>query len=257
VKDYLQDSWLPIPPAPEARARGLSLDDVGPYALLSYGRASPFANWLIPRRRRFEDGHAAGALERATVFFADLGMPWSVLVFDEQQSWFAPRLSAEGMIVTEVVECSVGATASASPPDEDVRLVDDEDDLERALRLDDGYEDHTPEQFARALAAGVERMRAGDEFWFLSFDGGEPVATASMRFVAEPRLGYLSGATTTPSHRRQGHYGALLAARLVHAAGLGYEYGATHAVSTTSAPILRAHGFSCLATLTVMARRVQ
>jgi GNAT superfamily N-acetyltransferase len=90
------------------------------------------------------------------------------------------------------------------------------------------------QDFATAAATG----RSG----FFVTSGGE----GSAAVILTGRAGYLMGAVVLPEHRGQGHYAALLAARLRWLRDRDVEYAITLAREATSAPILEHRGFYTL-----------
>ncbi|HWC28123.1 MAG TPA: GNAT family N-acetyltransferase [Solirubrobacteraceae bacterium] len=72
-----------------------------------------------------------------------------------------------------------------------------------------------------AVEAPLARATAGGWRWWLARDGDEPVGAGGL-FVCE-NAGYLGFGATLPEHRGKGAQGALLAARIRRAAGLGCD----------------------------------
>lgn len=254
LKDFLERNWLSIPSA-EARARrGIVIEARGAFTLLSYGRRGPFSNWVLPSRVGFSEGSFAEAIDAAERFFKARGTPYSWEVSEAYGPWLEPRLREIDHHPAEVVECLVCPLDGAQPPARGGLITEEIRDLpglERAMSIDDSYDEHTPEHFQQALARAWVELEAGDRRWFLGSEKGEAVSVASLKIYKDPPLAYLNGATTLPAHRQRGFYTTLLQARLQAARAQGLAWVATHAVSDSSAPILKKRGFERLSTIKV------
>ncbi len=254
LRDHLIDTWIRIPDEAEALRRGIDIVRRDHFSLLAYGRVGSYSNWLVPNRFEFRKDQIAEALKESFEFFESKATPYSVLVIDEMDKWLTPILKEQGFVLMENVEALVGNTkTSMTKSDFEVRQVQSREDIRIALSIDDSFEEHSERQFNEALESAVVRSDVGEEKWFLSYEKGKAVAMASLRLVSEPRHAYLSGATTKSAFRGHGHYTALLQKRLQIAFSVGTELAATHAVSDTSAPILKQFGFQPVGWLKVYA----
>lgn len=88
---------------------------------------------------------------------------------------------------------------------------------------------------------------------FLAVRDGHGVGIAN--YTALARSAFFVGGVVLPDHRSRGVYRALLGARLQHAAARGLGLVTTHAMATTSAPILTRLGFTPLCELPVFYNR--
>lgn len=93
-----------------------------------------------------------------------------------------------------------------------------------------------------ALNARILALPDRAQHLFLAYLDDAPVGTAA--YVAFARSAYLLGGAVLPGARGHGVYRALIAARLAAARARGIPLATSHALATTSAPILAHLGFA-------------
>ncbi|MBX3144017.1 MAG: GNAT family N-acetyltransferase [Trueperaceae bacterium] len=120
----------------------------------------------------------------------------------------------------------------------EVRSVDISELRKHVNVMADGY--GTPVEHSLATLDRLEAGTApGFEFvQYLAYENGAPVAMATGMVDHVRKVTLLGGGATLPSHRGRGHYRALVQARVADARAKGSLAVVTHAVRTTSAPIL-------------------
>lgn len=179
------------------------------------------------------------------------GLVWYVTPSSEPLD-LASRLEARGLRRDHDVDLAGLALSplpqsplpgSVSHPHSDVR-VSDFDELRRHVRvMAEAYGtpvDHslaTIERLAAGAAEGYEFVQ------YLSFEDDVPVAVATSMIDHERKVTLLGGGATLPAQRGRGHYRALVSARVEDARRRGSNAVVSHAIRTTSAPILLRLGF--------------
>lgn len=164
----------------------------------------------------------------------------------------AERLAARGFAPHEL--SAMGASTAASfeaPARVEVRRVADEDELDVFADVSVrgyGMGADTAAAHRGALAAALAAEAPRVALWVARLGG---VAVGNAALIVGRDHGYLIGGLVLPEARGQGIYRALVAARMAALAALGVEYAVTHAVATTSAPILARLGFEALYPSTV------
>ncbi len=153
------------------------------------------------------------------------------------------RLLARGFHHLETrVGMTISPTRVAAPQRDDIEVVVvGERALPEWLRVArEGWDlqPHTLERFRRVMR---QDFRGANVAHLLARVGGEAVGCASFRLIDD--FAHLFGATTLPTHRRQGIYRELLRTRLAWLRRLGIQVVTSHNLSTTSAPICRQLGF--------------
>lgn len=125
----------------------------------------------------------------------------------------------------------------------DVRTVDISELRKHVHVMAEGYGtpvDHslaTLDRLAAGTAPGFELVQ------YLAYEDGSPVAFATGMVDHVRKVTLLGGGATLPAYRGRGHYRALVHARIADARAKGSLAVVTHAVRTTSAPILLRLGF--------------
>jgi hypothetical protein len=99
--------------------------------------------------------------------------------------------------------------------------------------------------FARGLKNGLEHQPA-DLSVFAVWQDGRVVSAAWTHFLSSTSFATLSGGSTLKAFRHRGFYSALLAVRAREARQRGFRFLLVNA-SPDSQPILKKHGFRCLA----------
>lgn len=158
----------------------------------------------------------AGDVESIDAFFRDAGTSYEISLSPEATGLAAllEQLGLEPGYSWAIFRRGVSEYKTRS----ELRVEDVGDARADVFALTVVHAFGMPDSLAEGLAALVRRPG-----WhaFLACDGDEP-AGGAMLFVHE-RGAWLGAAGTIPAHRRKGAQGALLAARIRTAAGLGVE----------------------------------
>jgi GNAT superfamily N-acetyltransferase len=189
----------------------------------------------------FEPGHADEEIDLALARFAQARVSFRWGVFPDCRPLnLAQRLTERGL-VSHTVQALFRSTEH-SPPTPRAGL--------ELTRVD---ERSLPE-FSRVMAEGwgldpeplraVHRASLTDERTYLSLARVSGVGAGVATAVLSERAVLLLGAVVLPQFRRRGVYQALVSKRLLDARAVGRSLAVTHAMATTSAPILKALGFS-------------
>jgi hypothetical protein len=127
-----------------------------------------------------------------------------------------------------------------------VRVVDDERLVRLAVRVsDEVWGATTPEREVRRQVEELASRAGADSEWrVLAFVGDQPATVAGLRVDAEAGVARLWGGATRPALRGLGGYRATLLERLRLARSVGATLAMVKGVADTSAPILRAAGFT-------------
>jgi N-acetylglutamate synthase-like GNAT family acetyltransferase len=123
----------------------------------------------------------------------------------------------------------------------DIRIVRGERDLADYAEVSREIGKRNVEEERRALALKLKES-LNEMSIHIAYVDGEPVACGRVYFRTGGSYAELTGGRTKTTHRRQGHFTALVASRLQEAR----DHGRTHAfvdALPTSAPILRKQGF--------------
>lgn len=160
----------------------------------------------------------------------------------------ATRLETQGLRRDHDVDLAGLAlsplTSLKARPGADVRAVSLSQLREQVHVMAEGFGTPVDDSLATIdrLAAGAA---PGFEFvQYLSYQDGVPVAFATAMIDHGSRVTLLGGGATLPSHRGKGHYQALVWARSEDARSRGSLAVVSHAIRTTSAPILLRLGFA-------------
>ena len=78
---------------------------------------------------------------------------------------------------------------------------------------------------------------------FVAYEGERPVSHGAITAYDDLGIGLLWGGSTLPDERHQGHYSALVAARIEYARRRGLSMVGLYAVTDTSSPVVSAQGF--------------
>lgn len=139
----------------------------------------------------------------------------------------------------------VGEYRRKSPTDVNVRRVESRRDLIllHDVRDDvfDGSEPLSDEDLDRELKLATGK--GASVLRFVAFRNGEPSGTGSMTFFGEHDIALIWAGGVREEHRENGVYTALLAARFEAAAQRQIGLVGLFAQTTTSGPIVAAHGF--------------
>lgn len=151
------------------------------------------------------------------------------------------RLARRGMSSSETIGMarSTAPLAGAPPPGVEVVRVGaaEVDEYTRLTALGWSVDPGPLDRFHRQILGDPGCPTA----LFLARADGEPAGVAAVELRATSA--FLLGAVVLPEQRGRGVYRALLGARLAHGAAAGVELAVTHAIASTSAPILARVGF--------------
>ncbi|MDQ1914339.1 hypothetical protein RAC89_28580 [Paenibacillus sp. GD4] len=123
----------------------------------------------------------------------------------------------------------------------DIRIVRDERDLADYAEVSREIGRRNVEEERRALALKLKES-LNEMSIHIAYVDGEPVACGRVYFRTAGSYAELTGGRTKTTHRRQGHFTALVASRLQEARDRGRTHAFVDALPT-SAPILRKQGF--------------
>ncbi len=123
----------------------------------------------------------------------------------------------------------------------DIRIVRDERDLADYAEVSREIGRRNVEEERRALALKLKES-LNEMSIHIAYVDGEPVACGRVYFRTGGSYAELTGGRTKTTHRRQGHFTALVASRLQEARDRGRTHAFVDALPT-SAPILRKQGF--------------
>ncbi|MDP3155575.1 MAG: GNAT family N-acetyltransferase [Archangium sp.] len=192
-------------------------------------------------RAKLSDESADRLIDETLAHYANRGLTfrWSVMP-GSTPSDLAARLAARGLESTEIAGMAC-ATALDHPPSPGVTVqeigLDRLDDYSRIMAQGWGAPLGALNDYHHVALSDPQRAQR----FFLATCEGEPAAVASATIF--PRSIYLLGAVVLPRFRRRGVYGALIAARLSLARTLGIPLATSHAIASTSAPLLERAGF--------------
>jgi GNAT superfamily N-acetyltransferase len=193
------------------------------------------------------DGHDADAvIAREVAFFQAEGrdVQWNVYDDDAPQD-LEQRLVAAGFergpAETLMGAAIDGLAKAGAAPRHDIRRVTTHDEFEVYLAIGTAVWGPDLEAWHRNVLR--ERLAPDDPTTlFVAYDGDEGVGCANVVVAPGGPVGHLFGGTVLPTHRRQGIYRALLAARAVRAAQQGAAILMTDA-NDNSRPVLEGVGF--------------
>jgi GNAT superfamily N-acetyltransferase len=166
-----------------------------------------------------------------------LAFRWSVMPGSTPADLSA-RLASRGLVATEVVGMSRSTTFEGKP-DPGVRVEEAGETEAYARVMAEGWGGPVEAllDYQRACLADPRRSQRQ----FLASVDGEPAGVAAAAIF--PRSLFLLGGVVLPRFRRRGVHRALTAARLALARELGIPLVTTHAIASTSAPLLERQGF--------------
>lgn len=251
LKYHLESTWLRVPSSFEHNEKVLKTDK---YIFISYGRIGPFSNWII--NLNISENDFENTLAHANKFFSNLNTPYSWMLGEKLiDSQIEKLLINSNHSLLEEVECMAFDLNKQIKEIElnniVIKRAETLSELEICLRLDDSYSEYSEQQFQNSLKKHF--LTIDKNIFLFALVDDKPVAMTSIRLseVNHNIFSYFSGATTLPEYRNKGIYSALTNSRLKTSKESGLEWAAAHAVSDTSAPILRKNGFETLSKIRV------
>lgn len=192
-------------------------------------------------RSQLSDDEADRVIDETIAGYTRRGLAfrWSVMPGSTPLD-LAARLAAKGLTSTEVVGMARSTRFEAPTfPGVQVEEIgpDRAEDYTRVMAAGWGAPAGALLDYHRACLADPRRTQR----LFLASVEGVPAGVAGASLFA--RSMYLVGGVVLPRFRRRGAYGALTAARLSLARSLGIPLATTHAIASTSAPLLEREGF--------------
>ena len=195
-------------------------------------------------------------LDQLEAFYAAAGVPPSIEVVSWASSALLTRLVARGFAPIRfndllVIDASRPATTPAGVT---VRSVDDSSRHEWREAFVEGFATTPEDERLNRELAGVLPDVPHSVHLIADADG---VVAGCGSLYPQGRVGWVGGGATRPAFRRRGVQAALLAERLAAARQAGCEIVAATAVAgSTSSRNMQRHGFTLVATITVMTREV-
>lgn len=166
-----------------------------------------------------------------------LAYRWSVMPGSTPED-LAQRLEQRGLVSTDVVAMARSTAAHFTPsPGVEVEQVTDADEYSRVMSAGWGAPIGALLDYHRHALADPQRRQ---RLFLARVDGEAAGVAAAMLF---PRSVFLLGGVVLERFRRRGAHAALTAARLSVAAALGVPLATTHAIASTSAPLLARQGW--------------
>lgn len=196
---------------------------------------------------RLDEKNVDAEIDAQVAFFADLGywFEWKVYDHDSPPD-LRERLARRGFLIEDpealmILDLHI-TPAFLEPEGVEVRRVEDEAGIQAIMRMEEAIwqEDHSE------LATRLWQDLQSDPMTlsvFASYAGDQPVSAAWIYYHPPSHFASLWGGSTLPEHRGQGHYTALLNARMREARSRGYRFLMVDA-SPMSRPILERRGFT-------------
>jgi hypothetical protein len=254
LAEYLEMTFLDAGDDPLVwEARGIAVLERPYMRLVATGRPDPWENWV--ERVRLDPARVPGAIREARDFFAGESVPYAWWIGPgTRPADLGEQLQAAGFGLLEEIEglaLRLPVNLDQWPINPLVRIVPVTDltTLRTALRLSDTFGRRDPIGFEEVVARFAPSIGHPDFCRWIGYVGTFPAAEVSLEFRQGGEVAYFSGGTTLPEFRGRGLYRTLSAERVRLAQARGARWALTHAVSSTSAPICRALGFTRLCVL--------
>jgi len=185
------------------------------------------------------------AREKALADSAGYQLEWKTYGHDKPAD-LRQRLTAAGFVAEDVEAFMVLPLTPESvaqfPVDgHDIRRIDSVDQLRDLTSTAESSAQGTEEEEWRRLEP-VMREDPESMSVYVAYVDGRPVGGGRIQYNGRPTFAGLYGGRTDPAFRKQGHYIALLGARLREAYERGIEYAFIDALPP-SAPIVEKRGF--------------
>ncbi|MBZ0302004.1 MAG: GNAT family N-acetyltransferase [Anaerolineae bacterium] len=183
--------------------------------------------------------------ERDAFFQRGYSLEWKLYTHD-MPSDLGDRLAAHGFVLEEpeaimVLDTEALPPTLQGPVSPAIRRLDDPDQVMAMLSVQQAVWEKEFDWLAEELADTL-RTRPAELSVYAAYVEEVPVSSAWIRYTPHSRFASLWGGSTLSAFRGQGHYTALLAARVQEAAQRGLRFLTVDA-SPMSRPILEKHGF--------------
>jgi hypothetical protein len=159
---------------------------------------------------------------------------------DLDKRLFAAGFAAEDIEQVLVLPVNEATVAAFDTRGHDVRRIHDESGLADYAEIAREIGRANPEKEQQQLASVLDQMSV-----HIAYVDGEPVACGRIYFSESSHHAELAGGRTKTTHRKQGLFTAVVAARLTEAHERGCSLVFTDALPT-SEPILTKHGFRAI-----------
>jgi GNAT superfamily N-acetyltransferase len=195
-----------------------------------------------------DESTADEAIAEHVEFYAsqDLRFIWSVYDYDEPSDLGArlerAGFSLDGTSAVMIAEVSRVAGDPILPVNVRLHQIRDEAGVDLLIKVHESVFGHSQQDLRRTLVHRLEVAPHEMEMFVVLTDGGDPVSSSRLEYLAGGDIAALWGGSTEPEWRGQGLYRAQTMHRAQLARERGYRYLMVLA-STKSQRILSAMGF--------------